>query len=164
MIENRHKLTVRRLAVGLFVLVLVLAVGSFGFAQSTGQGNSSQATVSEEELEKFAAALENVQSIRQEMVQDTQGVVADSSLEESRFQELYRADQGGPAPSKEASDAEESEYNQVMQEIQEIQEQSNQQMVQAVENAGLEVQQFNQIARVIQQNPQLQQRFQEMQS
>ena len=94
MIENRNKLTVRRLVVGTFVLIMLLAIGSFGFAQSTGQGNSTQPTVSEEELDKFAAALENVQSIRQEMVEDTQGIVADSSLEESRFQELYRADQG----------------------------------------------------------------------
>jgi hypothetical protein len=164
MVENRHNVTARRLAVGMFALILTLLVGAVGFAQSSGQGNSNQATVSQEELEQFAAALENVQSIRQEMVQDTQGAVADSALDESRFQELYRADQGGPAPSSEATDSEQAEYDQVMQEIQQIQQQSNEDMVQAVQEEGLEVQRFNQIARAIQQNPDLQQRFQELQS
>ncbi len=163
-VEQRHNVTVRRLAVGMFTLILALAVGTVGFAQSTNQGNSNQANVSEEQLEQFAAALENVQSIRQEMVQDTQGVVADSSLDESRFQELYRADQGGPAPSSEATDSEQSEYDQVMQEIQQIQQQSNQEMVEAVEEEGLDVQQFNQIAQAIQQDPELQARLQELQS
>ncbi|MFW6338183.1 MAG: DUF4168 domain-containing protein, partial [Alkalispirochaetaceae bacterium] len=153
-----------RLAVGMFTLLFALVLGTTGFAQSTNQGNSNQADVSEEQLEQFAAALENVQSIRQEMVEETQGVVADSSLDDSRFQELYRADQGGPAPSEEASDSEQAEYDRIMEDIQQIQEQSNEEMVEAVEEEGLDVQQFNQFAQTIQQNPELQERLQELQS
>jgi hypothetical protein len=164
LIANRQR--TGRIAAVTVVILAILAVPA-AVAQNTSPGGSNQAQqmdVSEEELEQFAAALENVQSIRQEMVEDTQGAVADSSLDESRFQELYRADQGGPAPSEGASDQEAAEYDRVMQEIQQIQQQSNQEMVQAVREEGLEVQRFNQIAQAIQQSPDLQQRFQELQS
>lgn len=147
--------------VALILLSALVAVPGL-FAQSSGQ--SAAADVSDQELEQFAAALENVQSIRQEMVQETQGVVADSSLEESRFQEMYRAENGGPAPSEQPSDAEQEEFASVMQQIQTIQQESNQAMVSAVEDEGLGVQRFNQIAQAIQQSPELQQRFQETQS
>lgn len=156
---------ISRIAAMAVVIMALVAVPS-ALAQNSnpgGTGEAPQVDVSQEELEQFAVALENVQSIRQEMVQSTQGTVADSSLDESRFQELYRADQGGPAPSEEASDQEQAEYDKVMQEIQQIQQQSNQQMVQAVRDEGLQVQRFNQIAQAIQQSTQLQQRFQELQ-
>lgn len=157
---------IRRIAAVAVVILALVAVPP-AMAQNSspgGSGQTPQVDVSQEELEQFAAALENVQSIRQEMVQNTQGAVADSSLEESRFQELYRADQGGPAPSQEASDQERAAYDEVMQEIQQIQQQSNQEMVQAVRDEGLEVQRFNQIAQAIQQSSELQERFQELQS
>ena len=87
-----------------------------------------------------------------------------SSLEQSRFQELYRAEQGGPSPSSEPSDAEKEEFQAVMEEIQQIQTSSNEEMVKAVQEEGLNVQRFNTIARAIQQNEDLRQRFQELQS
>lgn len=155
----------RRIAAVTVVVFALLGVPA-AVAQNTSPGGSNQAPqidVSQEELEQFAAALEEVQTIRQEMVENTQGAVADSSLDESRFQELYRSDQGGPAPSEEASDQEQAEYDRVMGEIQQIQQQSNEEMVEAVQGEGLEVQRFNQIAQAIQQSPDLQQRFQELQ-
>lgn len=155
--NNRFK-AMRRFTVSLLVLFAVFGVSSVAAQSSGGSGE-----VTAEELEQFAAALEQVQSIQQEMVQSTQGAVADSSLEQSRFQELYRAESGGPAPSSAPSDEEQAQFDELMGEIQQIQESSNQQMIEAVQEEGLDVQRFNQIARAIQQNPELQQRFQELQ-
>lgn len=147
-----------------FILMALLGAPGL-FAQSSGQsGNVAPAEVSDQELQQFAEALENVRSIREEMVQETQGLVADSSLEESRFQEMYRAENGGPAPSEEPTAAEEEEFTSVMEEIQTIQQESNQAMISAVEDEGLGVQRFNQIAQAIQQSPELQQRFQATQN
>ena len=152
----------RKTMLSLLIALLLIGAAPVLFAQS-GEG-AQQVDVSQDELEQFAAALESVQSIQQEMVEETQGAVADSSLEQSRFQELYRAENGGPSPSNAASEAEEEEFATVMEQITEIQKGANEEMIQAVQDEGLEVQRFNQIAQAIQRNQELQQRFQELQS
>lgn len=150
-----------------FAVAIALVAAPGLLAQSSGGGQGSPGgqapSVSDGELESFVAALEQVQSIRQSMAEDTQQAVSDSPLEQQRFEELYRSQQGGQEPGQAPTDAESQQFQQLMGEIQQIQQQSNQQMVQAVEDEGLSVSRFNQIAQAIQQNQQLQQQFREMQ-
>lgn len=127
------------------------------------QTSSEQAPdISDEELQEFAAALESVQEIQQEMISDTSSSVEESSLDQQRFRELYQAEQSGSEPTDAASDEERAEFERVLEDIQEIQQASNEQMVAAVQDEGLDVQRFNQIAQAIQQNPELMQRLQSM--
>jgi hypothetical protein len=152
------------------VAVLALLAVPTAFAQSSGGTGSDQGPgsgqapeVSGQELESFASALQDVQSIRQSMAQETQKTVQDSDMDQQRFEELYRSKQGGSEPSEAPTDAENQQFNAIMSEIQQIQKESNQQMVQAVKEEGLTVSRFNQIAQAIQRNPDLQQQFQQMQ-
>jgi len=138
------------------VIALFLAPGAF--AQSSNGGD-----VSEAELENFVSALQDVQELRQDMAEETQQAVGDSPLEQQRFEEIYGARQSGGQQDADTTDAETRQFEQLMSEIQQIQQQSNEEMVQAVEDEGLSVQRFNQIAQAIQQNPELQQEFREMQ-
>ncbi|MFW5811839.1 MAG: DUF4168 domain-containing protein [Alkalispirochaetaceae bacterium] len=153
--------TRRSIFIGFAMIMLLSFFGVASVAAQSGM-DSDAPEVSGEELEQFAAALEEVETIRQDMVETTQGAVADSSLDESRFQELYRAETGGPAPSSAPSDSEEEEFEALMGELEEIQQESNDQMVEAVEDEGLDVQRFNRIAQAIQQDPELQERFEEL--
>jgi hypothetical protein len=149
-----------------FALAIALIAAPGLLAQSSGGGTGSsggqQSSVSESELESFVAALQDVQSIRQDMADDTQQAVSDSPLEQQRFEELYRSQQGGQEPSQAPSNAESEQFQELMAQIQQIQQQSNEQMVEAVQDEGLSVQRFNQIAQAIQQDQQLQEQFREM--
>ncbi|MFO7781828.1 MAG: DUF4168 domain-containing protein [Spirochaetia bacterium] len=120
--------------------------------------------MSEGDLESFAVALQDVQELRQEMAEETQQAVGESPLEQQRFEEIYEARQSGGQQDAGTTDAENRQFEELMSEIQKIQQQSNEEMVQAVEEEGLSVQRFNQIAQAIQQDPELQQQFREMQS
>lgn len=146
-----------RVVVSAAAAILFLAPGAF--AQSGGGGD-----ISEDELGSFAAALEDVQEIRQDTAEETQQAVGDSPLEQQRFQELYQARQNGRQQGPDETDAESRQFDELMGQIQQIQQGSRQQMVEAVEDEGLSVERFNQIAQSIQQNPELQQQFREMQS
>jgi len=137
--------------------------GSDGSGPGAGQGGSD-ISVSEGELESFASALQEVQTLRQEMAQETQQMVSDSELSQERFQKIYRSKQGGAELENAPTDAENEQFDQVMSDIRELQQASNEEMVQVVEDEGLSVSRFNQIAQAVQQDPELQQQFQQMQS
>ena len=149
----------RTVVIGL-AIALLLAPGAL--AQSSDGSTASE--VSEAELESFAVALQDVQELRQEMAEETQQAVGESPLEQQRFEEIYGARQSGGQQDAEVTDAESRQFEELMGEIQQIQQQSNQEMVQALEEEDLSVQRFNQIAQAIQQDPELQQQFREMQS
>lgn len=142
------------------VIALFLAPGAF--AQSSDGGSAPE--VSDAELESFAVALQDVQEVRQDMAEETQQAVGESPLEQERFEEIYGARQSGGQEDAGTTDAENRQFEELMSDIQQIQQKSNEEMVEAVEDEGLSVQRFNQIAQAIQQNPELQQEFRQMQS
>ncbi|MGM0675690.1 MAG: DUF4168 domain-containing protein [Spirochaetota bacterium] len=154
--------------------VLVFAAVPFAFAQSSGDGGDDgsgpgadqggpDVSVSEDELESFAAALQEVQVLRQEMAEETQQMVNDSELGQQRFEDIYRSEQGGTELDEEPTDTENEQFEALMSDIQELQQASNEEMVEVVEEEGLSVNRFNEIAQAIQQDPELQQQFQQMQ-
>ena len=139
-------------------LAIALFLAPVAFAQSSNGGE-----VSDAELESFVAALQDVQEIRQDMAEETQQAVGESPLEQKRFEEIYGARQSGGQQGAGTTEAEDRQFEELMSEIQKIQQQSNEEMVQALEEEDLSVQRFNQIAQAIQQNPELQQEFRELQ-
>ncbi|MEX2443936.1 MAG: DUF4168 domain-containing protein [Alkalispirochaeta sp.] len=140
------------------VLVAIVVMSAPVFGQMQSQGTD----VSDQELESFVAALQEVQEVQQEMATESQESVQSSDMGEERFQELYQARQSGSEPANAATDAENEEFEQLMADIQAIQQESNEAMVEAVEDEGLGVQRFNEIAQAIQQDQSLMQRMQEM--
>lgn len=156
--KNQHAYyfgNVLRLAL---ILVAVVAMVTPVFAQS----QSGSPEVTDQELESFVAALQEVQEVQQQMATESQESVQSSDMGEARFQELYQARQSGSEPANAATDAENEEFERLMAEIQGIQQDSNQAMVEAVQEEGLEVQRFNEIAQAVQQDQSLMQRMQEL--
>lgn len=143
-------------------LIMLMIAGAPVAAQSSGSGQAAE--ISREELVDFVAALEEVQSLQQEMATTSQQSVQDSEMGEARFQELFQAQQSGQSPATPPSDAEQAEFDALIQQLQQIQQESNQLMVEAVQDEGLDVQRFNTIARAVQQNPELMERLQAIRS
>lgn len=138
--------------------ILLGIVAPTVIAQESSPG--SDVSVTDQELEQFVAALEEIQEIQEQMVADTEASVEDSSMERGRFEELLQANQNGTPPQSEPNEAEQAEFQRLLQEIQTIQRDSNQLMVEAVRSEEMEVRRYNQIAQALQQDPALMERLQ----
>lgn len=162
MVHIKQKRTIVRYRSLMLLIVFALVLPMMAVAQSAegGPNQTERLAVTDQELDQFVAALENVHEIQQQMVTDTEASVADSTFEETRFQELLQARQAGTEPETPATGAEQEEFDRLVQEIQTIQQESNQQMVRAVQEEDLNVQRYNQIAQAVQQNPSLMERLQ----
>jgi len=122
-----------------------------------------QLEVSQEELQKFASALEQLQSIEQETQVELVQAIESQGISVERFQEIAIARQNPQIqPSTEISQREVENFEQAADQVTQIQEQAQTRMQEAVEREGLDAQQFNQIGAALQQDPTLQQQFQEM--
>ncbi|HKK49498.1 MAG TPA: DUF4168 domain-containing protein [Alkalispirochaeta sp.] len=157
--SNQHTYHFGFLARFVVALGVIALMSAPVVAQMQSQGSPE---VSDQELESFVAALQEVQAVQQDMATQSQESVQSSDMGEERFQELYQARQSGSQPANAATDAENQEFEQLMADIQSIQQESNAAMVEAVEEEGLQVQRFNEIAQAVQQNQNLMQRIQEM--
>lgn len=124
---------------------------------------NSQLDVSREELQKFANALEQLQAIEQETQVELVQAIESQGLSVERFQEIAVAQQNPEIqPSADISQGEVESFEQAANQVTQIQEQAQTKMQEAVEREGLDAQQFNQIVAALQQDPTLQQQFQEM--
>ena len=129
-----------------------------------GQQQAPQAKdISQEELEKFANAVEQIQTIQQESQQQMAQAVESTGLSEQRYKQIDKAQQNPNAEgTSEVSDQEMQKFQQAQSKLAEIQKQSQSKMEQAVKDVGLEVQQFNRIFAAIQQNPELLKKVRQM--
>ncbi len=158
--KNSKHLTHRfRTILRLTIVLAGLIVISFPiFAQN----QSEAAEVSDQELESFVAVVEELQEVQRDLAAQSQESVESSEMGVERFQELFQARQSGTEPATAATDAENEEFDQLVAEIREIQQEFNDVMVQAVQDEGLAVERFNEIAQAIRQDQSLQQRIQEI--
>ena len=112
--------------------------------------------VSESELEQFAAAIRNVQDIQLEVQEHLRELIADSELDQQRFQEIHAASLNPQIQMPEdVSDAEEAAYDELLHELVNLEHEAQQRMQTVVRDAGLEVMRFNEIATAIQQDDEL---------
>ena len=163
-LKNTHSLRFGHIVRIATIFVTAMAILAPLSAQQAGEGADSQPSITDQELADFVEALGSVQQIQQQMVSETQSSVADSDLGQQRFQEMYQARQNGTEPDSAPTQTEKDEFDRVIAEIQGIQQDSNQRMVSAVQDAGLDVERFNQIAQAVQSDSSLMERLQEVSS
>jgi endonuclease III len=129
-----------------------------------GQQQAPQAKdISQEELEKFANAVEQIQTIQQESQQQMAQAVESTGLSKQRYKQIGKAQRNPNAEgTSEVSDQEMQKFQQAQSKLAEIQKQSQSKMEQAVKDVGLEMQQFNRIFAAIQDNDELQKKVRQM--
>ena len=129
-----------------------------------GQQRAPQAKdISQEELEKFANAVEQIQTIQQESQQQMAQAVESTGLSKQRYQQISKAQQNPNAEgNSEVSDQEMQKFQQAQSKLAEIQKQNQSKMEQAVKDVGLEMQQFKRIFTAIQDNDELQKKVLQM--
>ena len=137
------------------LLLFTLIIGMGAFAQT-----EQKEEISDQELKQFASALQQIQVINQQAQQAMVKAVEEKGLEVQRYNEIQQAQQD-PNQEAEVTEKELKQYETATQELEEIQVQIQQQMQAKIVEEGLTVNRYQEIAAVIQNDPELHQKLQE---
>jgi len=131
-----------------------------GQQQMPGQMQQKQdIDVSDAEIEKFVNAVNAIQSINQGAQQEMSKKIQDEGMNPRRFQEIQRAQQSQQQNAN-ATDEEMKQYQNIMKEMEAVQSGLQEDMKKAIEDAGLTMQRYQQIANAAQNDTSLMQRIQ----
>lgn len=118
---------------------------------------------SKDEVQKFARAIKQILVINKASEQQAVQAIQGEGLTPQRFDEIYKT-QADPKvkPTSQVQPKERQSYDRVVVKLVSIQKDSQSKMEKAVQDEGLNVQQFNQIFEAVQKNSQLKQEVQQM--
>ena len=119
----------------------------------------AQANITTAELSKFADAFQEVQVENQAAQQKMMGIIKDEGLDVQRFTEIQKA-QMNPEAEVEATDEELKMHAAVVAELQKMQPALETKMAGIIEDPGLTLDRYKAVAMALQQNKELQKKFQ----
>ena len=133
--------------------------------QPATQQKAPDASISDQELESFVKAAVKVEKIQKESEGEMVKAIQDEGLEPDRFVEINTLQQNPAADTEnKVSEKELDNYNKAMKEVQTIQQGVQTEQVKAIEDEGLDVNRYVQIAKAVQQDPDLMKKVQGMQT
>lgn len=134
----------------LFIMIVVMVAS----AQT-----EQKEEVSTEELKQFASALQEVQTINQQVQQKMINAVEEEGLEVQRYKEIMQAQQD-PNQEANATNEELKQFETAIQEVGELQAKAEQEMEAKIIAEDLTINRYREILALIQNDPELQQRIQ----
>lgn len=121
--------------------------------------------VTDEHLEKVSNVTQAGQGIQEEAEEKMKSVVEEVGMEYERFQQIMMAQQNPQlADQIEVSGEEEQSLQQIQPELMQINQEAQQKYMTKIEEEGLSIQEFQQIAQAIQTHPEVAERFEEINS
>ena len=140
-------------------LFLTLLVSStFVFAQTPQVPQDTE--VSDKEIKTFASAFQQVQALDQKAQQDMVKAVQDEGLSVERYNEMLQSEED-PTKDAKPTDEEKSQFENINQKIGAIQQKAQQSMQNKIQDEGLTVKRYQEIAFAIQNSPALQEKLQQ---
>ena len=128
------------------------------------QQEAPDAGISDQELESFVKAAVKVEELQKESEGKMVKAIQDEGLEPNRFVEINTLQQNPAADTENAvSEKELDNYNKAMKEVQSIQQGAQTEQIKIIEQEGLDVNRYVQIAKAVQQDPGLMKKVQDMQ-
>lgn len=127
--------------------------------QNTPTPSTASEAISEDELRQFASAAQQIQVISQAIQQEMSDAVQQEGLDVRRYSEIQTAAQD-PNQSADATPQEMEQYEKAFQSVAEIQQTAQQEMEKMIEAEGLTIDRYQLIANRLQQDQELQQKFQ----
>ncbi|GGW34749.1 DUF4168 domain-containing protein [Arenibacter certesii] len=134
------------------VFLFVALLGTFGlFAQET--------SISDAELTNFATAYQKLQIQNQVTQQNMMKVIEDEGIGVERFSEIQQASMD---PNKEidATDKEKELHKKALAKLEKMQPELEKEINEQITSTGMTMEQFESLAKAIQQDPSLQKRLQ----
>ncbi len=135
-----------------FMLVMLLSVTI----------QAQQTEFSDEELEQFADAVTEVMTIQQEGQTEMMTKIEEHDMDVQRFNEINMQAQEMPLDEIEATEEELESFQMINQEIEQIQIELEAELIETIEEQGLSLEKYEAIMGQYQQDPELQQRIQEL--
>jgi len=148
-------------------LAILLSLSTPALAESSTAAplvqikQSSSTDINPEELEKFAAAMEDMREIQLESRDEISAAIEKEGLSQQRFREILQA-QRNPEVETDASEAELQKFDSATEQLAQIQRDTQSQMKDAVISQGLEVARFQEILQSVRQDPQLKKQVQQI--
>lgn len=118
--------------------------------------------VSESELETFTDAIVSAQEIQIESQREMIGIVEDEGMDVETYNKIAQAVQMGQSPDEtDISEEDMEKFESVSEDIEQVQSEVQQKMSSAVEDAGMDMERFQEINMAVRQDTELQRRVQE---
>jgi hypothetical protein len=136
------------------LLLFILISGIGAYAQT-----EQKEEVSDQEIKQFASAFQQIQAVDQMAQQDMIKAVEDEGLDVERYNEIQQTAQD-PNQEIDVNGDELKKYEIATREIEKIQMEAQQQMQEKIVEEGLTIDRYQEIAAVIQNDPELQQKLQ----
>lgn len=129
-----------------------------------GQMQQQQAPdvdVSDEEAATFADAAMNAQKVQMQAQKKMMGIIQDEGLDIQTYQKIAQSQQMGQGDSTQFSESQMEKFDAATSSIQELQTEIRDSVTKAIEDAGMEMQRFQDISRAAQQDSALQMQIQQ---
>lgn len=146
----------------LTVWCMTLAMLSFGFsafAQQSAPTAGSSDEISEASIKKFVEINKTLAPAQMEAQQKMVTIIQGSGLDMQQFSQMAMAMQQGDETYGDATADDKKAFEAAMEKIAPLQQEVEQKMMKAVEEAGMEMEEFQQIAMAYQQDAELQQKI-----
>lgn len=117
--------------------------------------------VSDEEAATFADAAMSAQQVQMQAQKQMMGIIQEEGLDIQTYQKIAQSQQMGQGDSTQFSQSEMDKFNAATSSIEELQTEIRDSVTKAIEDAGMEMQRFQNISRAAQQDSALQQQIQQ---
>lgn len=116
----------------------------------------------DEELQKFAKVIVEVITIQQESQMEMISIIEENEMTIKRFNEMMMENQEKSIEEVDGTEQEKEAFADISVKIMEIQEKMEDRLISSIEDEGLTVEKYEQILADYQQDPELQQRIQNL--
>ena len=123
--------------------------------------DQAQTEITTDELNNFADAFVEVQSVNQNVKQKMMALITENGLEVERFNAIQKAKMNPEVPVQ-ATEDELKKHAQIVTQLQEMQPLLVEQMKEVIENHNLSFNRYREVAMALQQSKDLQKRFQDV--
>ncbi len=139
---------------GLFTFLFITLFSLGSFAQVPMQAPAAApADYSDAELRQFAGAVQKVLNIQEESQYKMMASIEESDLTVDRFNEMLMQGQQEGMEAIEATEEEITAFNSAINEVQQLQQQMQIEMMEAISEEGLEVDQYQGIMQAYETDP-----------
>lgn len=125
------------------------------------QQEAPDVDVSDEEAATFADAAMSAQQVQMQAQKKMMGIIQDEGLDVQTYQKIAQSQQMGQGDSTQFSESEMEKFDAANSSMEELQSEIRDSVTKAVEDAGMEMQRFQDISRAAQQDSALQMQIQQ---
>lgn len=128
------------------------------------QQSVDPSSITDEELKKFADAMQKAQKIQSDARSDMQEIVEDEGLTFKRFQQIMMSKQSPKMQDKvDVSDEEQEKMDNIQPQMEEAQKSARQDITESIESTGISMERFKEIGQAMRQNKELLKRYKQFQ-